>query len=59
MLENGDCLSIAELTVNGNDLMAHGVPEGRRIGETLAKMLDAVLEEPSLNTRETLLGMIS
>ena len=58
VLENGDCLSIAELKLNGNDLLEHGVPAGRKVGETLSAMLDAVLEDPSLNTRERLLEFL-
>ncbi len=58
VLRDGDCLSIAELKLNGNDLMENGVPAGRKVGQTLSAMLDAVLEDPSLNTREGLLGFL-
>ena len=58
VLRDGDCLSIAELKLNGNDLMENGEPAGRKVGQTLSAMLDAVLEDPSLNTREGLLGFL-
>lgn len=50
-----DCLSLKNLAVNGNDLMALGVPAGRQIGVLLQELLDIVLEDPARNTREELL----
>jgi tRNA nucleotidyltransferase (CCA-adding enzyme) len=34
-----------------------GVPQGQRIGEVLSTIFDAVVENPELNQRETLLNM--
>jgi tRNA nucleotidyltransferase (CCA-adding enzyme) len=48
------CLTLRDLAVNGNDLMALGY-EGRAIGECLARLLDAVLDERLPNDREHLL----
>ncbi len=59
VLRDGDCLSVAELRLNGNDLMEHGVPAGKEVGRTLSALLEAVLEDPSLNTREKLLELVS
>lgn len=56
--QRAECLSIKQLAVNGNDLMQMGV-EGRAIGEKLEWLLERVLEEPSLNTRERLLEMLN
>ncbi len=53
--EAGDCISLKMLAVNGGDLMAAGVEKGKMIGETLAWLLDMVLEQPELNTKEVLL----
>ncbi|MGH7518599.1 MAG: CCA tRNA nucleotidyltransferase [Gemmatimonadales bacterium] len=47
-------VSRADLALNGNDLVALGVPRGPRIGEMLDLLLDRVLADPSLNTKETL-----
>ena len=52
-------LSIADLAVDGTDLIAHGVPRGPAIGKTLARLLGEVLKNPALNTREQLLDLIS
>ncbi len=53
----GDCLRIKDLQINGKDLIAMGVPQGQRIGEVLSTIFDAVVENPEMNQRETLLNM--
>lgn len=55
----GDCLSIADLAVNGKMLMDELGLRGREIGLVLERLLDAVLEEPSLNEKTTLLRLAS
>ena len=57
IVEAGDCLRIKDLQINGKDLIAMGVPQGQRIGEALSTIFDAVVENPELNERETLLNM--
>jgi tRNA nucleotidyltransferase (CCA-adding enzyme) len=52
----GDPLTRSDLAITGTDLQALGAA-GPRIGETLAMLLDRVLEEPSLNTRDRLLAL--
>jgi tRNA nucleotidyltransferase (CCA-adding enzyme) len=54
--QRGDPLTRSDLAITGTDLMALGVT-GPLIGETLAGLLDRVLEEPALNTRESLLAL--
>ena len=54
--QRGDALNRADLAVTGSDLEALGFT-GPSIGQTLARLLDRVLEEPSLNTREKLLNL--
>lgn len=53
--KSGDAVSLKGLAVNGSDLIALGMKPGRGIGELLGTMLEAVLEDPSLNSREELL----
>ncbi len=53
-----DPLSIADLAVDGEDLQRAGVGAGRAMGEMLKHLLDLVLDEPSRNTRETLLAEV-
>jgi hypothetical protein len=50
-------LSLAELAIDGHDLQdALGIAEGPAIGLVLERLLDEVLQEPSLNRRPTLLA---
>ena len=54
--ESGEAVNLKGLAVDGNDLKAIGYKPGRTLGAALKKLLDDVLEDPSLNTREYLLG---
>ena len=51
-----DPLTRADLAITGADLQEIGI-QGPRIGETLAALLDRVLRDPALNTRESLLAI--
>ncbi len=57
VLAAGEVLSIRDLQVNGNDLIELGIPKGPAIGLLLELLLEAVLDDQSLNTTETLLPM--
>jgi tRNA nucleotidyltransferase (CCA-adding enzyme) len=52
----GDALSRSDLAVSGNDLEALGA-RGPRIGQLLAQLLERVLDEPALNSKDTLLDL--
>ncbi len=54
----GDCLSLRTLAVTGDDLIAAGIPKGKRIGEILQELLDLVLTDPSKNEKELLLDIV-
>jgi tRNA nucleotidyltransferase (CCA-adding enzyme) len=53
-----DPLTLQDLAVNGNDLIAAGVRPGPDVGETLARLLGEVLEDPARNTRQYLLSRV-
>jgi tRNA nucleotidyltransferase (CCA-adding enzyme) len=56
VLEEGTALSTRDLKVNGHDLIKElGVRPGPVIGQVLEALLEAVTNDPALNTRETLL----
>ena len=55
ILEEQNCVSLKTLAVTGSDLIAEGMKPGKEIGEVLQKLLEEVLEEPSLNSKEFLL----
>jgi tRNA nucleotidyltransferase (CCA-adding enzyme) len=52
----GEATSRGQLAVTGNELIEAGVPKGPEVGRALDRLLDAVLDDPSLNTREALLA---
>lgn len=45
----------SDLAIDGGDLIALGLGEGPRVGEVLATLLERVVDDPTLNTRERLL----
>ena len=55
ILEEKNCVSLKTLAITGSDLIAAGMKPGKEIGEVLQKLLEAVLEDPTLNTKERLL----
>jgi tRNA nucleotidyltransferase (CCA-adding enzyme) len=50
-------VALGDLALRGDDLIAAGVPEGPAIGATLRRLLAAVVDDPSLNERDTLLQL--
>jgi tRNA nucleotidyltransferase (CCA-adding enzyme) len=46
---------LTDLAVDGSDLIELGFAEGPVLGRTLESLLDAVVDEPALNTRDQLL----
>ena len=55
ILEENQCVRLKDLAVNGSDLMEMGIEKGPKIGDILSKLLDAVIEDPSLNKKDILL----
>ncbi|MDR3171594.1 MAG: HD domain-containing protein [Treponema sp.] len=47
--------SLKDLMVSGKDLMAIGIKPGPRMGIILSELLETVVDDPELNTREKLL----
>jgi len=58
VLEQDNALKIADLAINGQDLMTVcSLPPGELIGKTLNFLLEQVLENPNLNGKEELLSL--
>ena len=58
VLLSGRALTVRQLAVNGNDLMeALGIPAGPKVGVILNELLQAVLDDPTLNQRAALLDI--
>lgn len=56
--KDGDCISLKELALKGNDLIQLGITQGKDIGDTLEMLMEAVLEDPSKNQRNALINLI-
>ena len=54
--EQGQPHRIGDLAVTGDDLLAIGFHEGPLVGATLARLLDVVVTDPTLNVRDVLLA---
>ena len=54
-LEKNNALSLKDLSVNGKDLIENGIPAGKKLGLILNHLLDCVIEDPGMNTKEKLL----
>ena len=55
ILEAGDCLSLCDLAVSGDDLIAAGMQPGKELGRVLQDMLRDVVDVPAHNDRDYLL----
>ena len=52
-------LKITDLAINGTDVMHElGLPAGPLVGDILRHCFEAVLHDPTLNTRDTLLNIV-
>ena len=50
-------LAVADLAVNGKDLIRYGLKPGPRFGRILEALLERVLEDPTLNDEDVLMAM--
>jgi len=58
ILAADDAFTVKRLEIDGNDVMALGVPRGPKVGELLRAALDAVIDEDVPNERENLLAFL-
>ncbi len=58
ILQNGECYSLPQLAVNGDDLLAAGIPSGKALRSVLESLLDAVIEERCPNEKAALLAAL-
>ena len=55
LIDDGACLHLKDLAINGRDLLTIGFPEGKVLGSCLSYLLDCVLDGLLQNEREALL----
>ncbi len=53
-----ECVSLKQLAVTGADLIQAGILPGKEMGRILNGLLEMVLEDPGLNTKEKLLAEV-
>lgn len=58
MMKQNPCVVTKDLAVNGRDLMEAGVKKGEKIGDILNTLLELVIENPSLNTKDKLIEKV-
>lgn len=58
ILEEGECLTLKDLKMDGQGLIGLGIAPGPEMGEILHYLLEQVLESPELNNPEDLTRMV-
>lgn len=60
MLREADaCMSLKQLAVSGDDLLAIGIPQGKAVGQMLNRLLEAVMDGSLPNEHDALLAYAS
>lgn len=57
--DKNQCIDVKDLAINGNDLIELGIEPGKEMGVILKKLLDKVIDDPELNTKEKLIGLVT
>lgn len=55
VLQQDMALKVTDLKISGEDLVGMGIPKGPEVGKILKELLDMVLDDPMLNTKEKLM----
>lgn len=58
IIQEQSCFSLKSLAINGNDLLALGIPPGKQIGLILNSLLDMVIAEKIPNNKQALLNEV-
>lgn len=56
-LQEKNAMGLKDLAVNGGDLIALGIPTGKKLGAILKELFEAVTDDPAMNSRAALLGL--
>ncbi len=58
-IDRAAALKVTDLAIGGEDVMRQlRIPPGRIVGQVLSRLLERVLDDPDLNTREALLRLV-
>lgn len=58
IVKDEECIRIADMKINGADLLELGVPQGKEIGRILGLLFNEIVEQPDLNDRDILLDKV-
>lgn len=58
IIASRQCFQLKDMAVNGNDLIAAGISQGKQIGETLNWLLNMVINGEAKNDKEELLNFV-
>ena len=58
VMQQEDCLTVRDLDISGQEIMALGVSQGPEVGRILEILLEKVLDTPEWNQKEILLQMV-
>jgi tRNA nucleotidyltransferase (CCA-adding enzyme) len=58
VLSHNEPLTVHDLDISGYDLLSLGYPPGKAIGEAMNYLLDQVIDNPTLNQRDTLINIL-
>ncbi|SEP54761.1 tRNA nucleotidyltransferase (CCA-adding enzyme) [Lachnospiraceae bacterium NE2001] len=59
IIAEGNALTLKDLAIGGADLKTLGIQPGPEMGRILNDLLDKVLEDPTLNTKEQLIQVVT
>jgi tRNA nucleotidyltransferase (CCA-adding enzyme) len=59
ILQEQQCFSKKDLAINGNDLIAIGVKQGKEIGRIIDELVEYVIDNPDMNTKDKLIEYVS
>lgn len=59
VINEDECFKLSDLAINGRDLIAYGIPEGKEIGKILNTLLNMVINGDIKNNKEELLKRIN
>ena len=58
IIKAGETYELKNLAIKGEDLIARGIKPGQEMGQLLENMLDKVMRNPELNTKDKLLSLV-
>jgi len=59
VIEEGQCFSMKDLALNGDDILEMGVPQGEKVGKILEELLEKVIDGELENKKEILIKKIN